>query len=507
MKVLFVVRRITIAGEPMGIMQLSAIARRRGWQSFVADSDKALAAADTLAPDLVAVSSMSGDYSHMRGLIATLRARHPGLPILLGGPHPTFVPNLAGDVAADGVCVGEGEAAFAEALERLEGGSRSFSGIHNIQTADCSTPIRPLITDLDALPFIDRDLIYRDSPWKDFKLRSFYTSRGCPYSCGYCFNHAYRKLYHGLGPTYRKRSVDNVIEEILEVKGNYPMEYIRFSDDVFVVRHDAWLEEFADKYSKKVGIPFYCLIKSDIVTPELVALMKKAGCASVCMSIETANENLRGQVLNRKGQSNAQMVQAFTSFNEAGINIYTNSMIGLPHATIEDELKTIDLYIEAKPKCGLFTICVPYPGTEVFSYCVKNGMLRADLTHDDINQTSGDYSMLDSFSDREKEIQKNISLLGTVAVTFPWLKTLITKYLIYLPNNKLFFLAYFLVKNYQFSKYIVPIKYSLADYLRLGLAALKNDMIMFITKKRARKSAPAAPTGESYADPARSEAA
>ncbi|GFO65334.1 B12-binding domain-containing radical SAM protein [Geomonas paludis] len=487
MKVLFVVRRITIAGEPMGIMLLSAIARRRGWESRVAVSPDALKAVADEAPDLVAVSCMSGDYSDLKDTIAQLRQSHPGLPILLGGPHTTFVPDAIDEVEADAVCIGEGEDAFAEVLERLERGVRDFSGILNIQTKTERTAIRPLITDLDALPFIDRDLVYRNSDWKHFKLRSFYTSRGCPYSCAYCFNHGYRRVYHGLGPTYRKRSVDNVIEEILEVTAQYPTEYIRFSDDVFIVRHDEWIEEFAEKYSRKVGIPFYCLIKSDIITPELVAVLKKAGCASVCMSIETANEELRSQVLSRKGQNNEQMLRSFDLFNEAGINIYTNSMIGLPHSTIKDELDTIELYLKAKPKCGLFTICVPYPGTELFSYCVKNGLVRADLTHEEINRTSGDYSMLDSFSAKEKEVQKNISLLGTVAVTFPWLKDLITKRLIYLPNNKLFFLIYFLVKNYQFSKYIVPIRYSASDYLRLGFAALKNDAVMFITGKGKNK--------------------
>lgn len=448
--------------------------------------ESCLTAVESIHPDLIAVSCMTGDYPDLRADLAQIRKQFPQIPILLGGPHPTFVPDVVHDVAADGICIGEGEVAFVEVIERIEQGNRSFGGIDNIHTPEGKTPIRPLITDLDSLPFIDRDLIYRNSPWKHFKLRSFYTSRGCPYSCAYCFNHAYRKVYEGLGPIYRKRSVDNVIEEILQVKANYQTEFIRFSDDVFVMRHDAWLEEFADKYSTKVGIPFYCLIKSDIITPGLVGLMKKAGCASVCMSVETANEELRAKVLNRKGHSNGEMIRAFDLFNQAGINIYTNSMIGLPHSTIQDELNTIDLYIKAKPKSGLFTICVPYPGTELFNYCVANKLLRSDLTHEDINQTSGDYSMLDSFSDKEKMVQKNISLLGPVAVTFPLLKKLITKYLIYLPNNRFFFIVYFMIKNYQFSKYIVPLKYSVGDYVQLGLAALKNDMIMFIAKRRAR---------------------
>ena len=484
MKVLFVVKHITIAGEPMGIMQLSALARQRGWESYATESgEKCLKSVEALRPDLLAVSCMTGDYLDIREDILKIRSIQPDLPILLGGPHPTFVQDVVDDSPVDGTCIGEGEGAFCEILERMENGDRSFDGIANIQTRTSRMPIRPLITNLDDLPFIDRDLIYKDSPWNHFKLRSFYTSRGCPYNCAYCFNHAYRKVYRGLGPTYRKRSVDNVIAEIRQVKSAYPMEYIRFSDDVFIMQHDAWLEEFAEKYSRDVGIPFYCLVKTDVVTPEVVKLLKNAGCSSVCMSIETANEHLRGQVLNRKGQSNEEIVRAFTLFNQAGINIYTNSMIGLPHSTIQDELDTIELYIKAKPKCGLFTICVPYPGTELFNYCVANKLLKEDLSHEDINQTSGDYSMLDSFNSSEKIVQKNISLLGTLAVTFPCLKNIIIKKLIYFPNNKLFFFIYFLIKNYQFSKYIVPINYSIGDYFRLGLAALKNDMIMFIKGK------------------------
>ena len=82
----------------------------------------------------------------------------------------------------------------------------------------------------------------------------FISGRGCPYQCTYCFNHKYNQMYKGKGNIIRHKSVDYFLEEILQVKKEYPLEGIIFEDDIFII-DKGWLEEFAIKYSKKIGLP------------------------------------------------------------------------------------------------------------------------------------------------------------------------------------------------------------------------------------------------------------
>ena len=107
--------------------------------------------------------------------------------------------------------------------------------------------------DLDSLPFPDRALVYeRDPIAARSKIKHFLTGRGCPYNCTYCFNHALSEIYRGKGQRFRQRSVDNVIEEVRWVRDHYPLEFVVFVDDTFVLSHE-WLAEFAEKYPRQIG--------------------------------------------------------------------------------------------------------------------------------------------------------------------------------------------------------------------------------------------------------------
>ena len=460
----------------MGVMQLSAITKAAGWESILClAGDDILSVVEKQRPDIVSVSMMSTDYHRLIPIIESIKEKHPQIPILVGGAHPTFSPDLIENPAVDAICIGEGDHAFADVLSRLEQG-RSLDGIGNIITKSSATPIRPLIEDLDELPFLDREIVYNRSPsMKVFKLRSFFTSRGCPYHCTYCFNHSYNAMYKGLGKIVRKRSVEHILAEIEEVTRKYPTEYIRFSDDAFVHRVDDWLVEFAHKYPKRIGLPFYCLIRPNCVSKEMVQLIKESGCRSVCMSIETADTELRSNVLKRN-MTTDQITGAFDLFNEAGLKIYTNSILGLPTSTYENEIETIDLNIRCRPAFANFTIFVPFPGTEIYNFCVKENLLNDETKIELASHSTGERSILDAFSKKEKRKQKNLSLLGPYAVEFPFLRNIILKFLVKFPENWIFVILHFVIKNLLFRKRIVPVKLSLKDYMVLGFSQLGAEI-------------------------------
>lgn len=472
MRVCFLIYQLGIEGDPLGVMQLAALAVQAGWQvDLCTCADDLPAHLQAHRPDLVSISMMTANVQPLVKAARRIREHLPELPILVGGPHPTFCPECVEEPSFTGICVGEGDGAFVDVLHRVENG-KAWDDIPNIHTRQHTNPVRPLVEDLDALPFMDRTLVYtKSSAMRRFRLRSFAASRGCPYQCAYCFNHAYHRLYRGLGKIVRRRSVDHLLAEVKEVVATYPTSYIRFADDAFAHRVDGWLEEFSRRYRDEIGIPFYCLIRADCVDEDMVRLLKEAGCQSACMSIEAANEEIRRDVLNRN-VSNQQLIRAFDLFNRENIHIYTNNMVGLPGSSTSDEEATVDLNIRCRPAVANFTVCTPYPGTTLHEYCSKKNLLppspsTVSTQHD---------SILTSFTPEEKRKQINIALLGPTVIRWPKLKPFVFKYLVALPTNPFYRILHFITKNMLFSRYIVPIKYSLSDYVALGWQQLAGHV-------------------------------
>lgn len=96
----------------------------------------------------------------------------------------------------------------------------------------------------------------------------------------------------------RQMSVGRVIEEVRGVQLRYPMQFVVFLDDLFIIYED-WLRELAERFPREIGLPFFCNVRANLVTPTKVALLREAGCVSVGMGLETGNGRLRNQILKR----------------------------------------------------------------------------------------------------------------------------------------------------------------------------------------------------------------
>ena len=465
MRIIFSVEDLFII-EPLGIMQMIAVAKRRGHQCYFASyrSQNFLPLVKKINPDLVAISIMSISNSSCKIIIDKIKKIDPRIFVLVGGSHPTFYPEFINKSGADAICIGEGDGAFADLLKAFED-RKSLNHIPNIFTRTSKNPCRPLEEDLDRLPFPDRDLVYQNSLLGKMKLKSFMATRGCPYACSYCFNSAYRKLYLHKGKILRRRSVNHLIEEIEWVQANYPLEMIRFGDDNFVEGVTDWFEDFVEKYSRRVKLPFYCLLRPNVVTPRLAKLIKKAGCISVATSIETGNEQIRQQILNRQ-VTDKQIIKACRTLVNNGIKTYTNIMVGLPETDISDEAKSIELAAKSKTTYAAFTIFTPFPGTELHQYCLEKGYLPK-TDHPVFPRSTTDRSMLNCFSKKEKDIQRNILLLGPLASGNKMLRIIVMKWLIYLPPNQFFFYLSFLVRNYYNYCHIWPFRLNMREFFEM----------------------------------------
>ncbi|MBI4308960.1 MAG: B12-binding domain-containing radical SAM protein [Candidatus Omnitrophica bacterium] len=486
MNILFIVDTFSII-EPMGVLQLSGITNARGHKSFICaiDDGDVFRKMEEYRIDAVACSFMSTEAGGFNVLVRQIRGRYPNMPIIAGGPHPTYYPKIADTWPVDAVVIGEGDHVAAELLENLYSG-KDISHLMNVHTKTFKNPQGNLVEDLDTLAFSDRELLKNVAPFKYIPMKSFFATRGCPYSCSYCFNSAFNKMHKGKGEILRRRSVENLVQELEHVKQNYKMDFVRFGDDTFVMKYDAWVEEFCDKYSKRVGVPFYFLIHPNLASEDLIRSLKKAGCHSIMLGIESGNEQVRRKVLDRY-VADATIKKAFALYHKYDIKVFSNTILGLPETTLKEDLESLNFTLDCRPFYSGFTVFTPFPGTALGEYSKQKGYVKGadDFAESfPISMQSG--SMLNTVTDRQREIHRNILTLAPVANLFPVLRNLIVKHLIYWKSNVMFDFVGFVVRNYC-NMNIFPFGKSAYTFMQIFKKVVRID------KRNYAKDAPPPP--------------
>lgn len=462
-KILWVEKQIDY--EPQGIMSMSAVLKEAGHDVAltIAAQEDPVAFAKYYQPDIIGYSMMTGSQHYYfklnRAIRAALNGKQP--MSVFGGPHPTFFPDMIHEEGVDGVCVGEGEGPIVELADALKGGgSLTTVDIPNwwfkIDGEIVRNPVRPLIRKLGDLPMPDRDLIYsKHHATRVSPIKHFMASRGCPYNCTYCFNHAWYKIYTREKRGYQ-RSVDSVIEEVNWVRERYPLEQVVFLDDLFIIFVD-WLEEFAERFPKEVGLPFFCNVRANLLTPEKVALLKKGGANTVSMGIEAGNDELRNGLLKRK-MSRESIIEAGAMLHEAGINLTATNILALPTATLDDDFETMRLNAAARVKYAHAFLFQPYPATELGEFTEENGHMAGSF--EDIGAIAWDSSILIR-DEREKYQMENLQRWFALGVEFPWLEPVI-RLLIRAPRKKVVEIAYWwvhkLFKGWAITHRVHPIR-------------------------------------------------
>jgi radical SAM superfamily enzyme YgiQ (UPF0313 family) len=376
-------------------------------------------------PDLICISSLSEDYEWASSMAQAIKLKK-NIPIIMGGKHPTSVPEkVLNNDFIDFVCIGEGEEALSELTSSLEKGENR-ENILNIwlkkQNQIIKNPLRPLIKDLDSLPFADKDLFYNEySGFK--KIYTISTSRGCPYTCTYCHNNLLRRLYKDNGPYLRRRSVDKVIAELKQAKEKYQIKRIYFLDEIFV--YDiAWLRDFSKKYKKEINLPFGCEVYSSFVNQEVVSLLEESGCLAVDMGIQTTDENIRSKILKRPG-SNEEIKRAISLFGKTKIFIYVGVILGLPEQNDEEALNIARFLNKHKPDLLLSSWLRYYPRTEIVDIARKKNI----ISDKDIRkiEEEGDFS---PFVRCGHTFNKNLAKIAHLILISPFISASLLNFLI-----------------------------------------------------------------------------
>ena len=284
-------------------------------------------------PDLIGLSVLS--FNYLESLkIARFIKNNFDIKIIFGGVHVILSPeNVIQNNEVDIVCTGEGEGVLEELLDN----DLNCTGVRGIWYKAGGQIIknknRRLIENLDSLAFPD---------FNDFDLEKYFAinhnhlpitaSRGCPYACSYCSNHALKKKLEG--KYVRFRSVDNIIQEIeLRIKQYHKkgFKYLYFFDDTFILDRDFVLE-FCKKFKRTALdklIKWNVNVRADLVTDEIIKSMKDAGCYEARMGVEAGSDYIRNKVYN-KNITKEQIFNAFGTIKKYGLQLRLYFIVGAP---------------------------------------------------------------------------------------------------------------------------------------------------------------------------------
>jgi radical SAM superfamily enzyme YgiQ (UPF0313 family) len=329
-------------------------------------------------PDVIGFSSTTNQFKYLKDIVKNLKNISKDSFIVCGGIHPTMIPECIRDIPElDAIVRGEGEFVMLDIADAISSG-KDTSSIQNLVFRDGDevvyNGIRPLIDNIDVLPFPDTDWI---SDKYDINavtgINAFMFSRGCAYECTYCSIKALNSFYGSKGKYFRQRSPDLAIKEIELRVEKYRLKYVRFDDNI-INANKKWAIEFLEKYKEKIHIPFQCNLRAGHVDSEIAALLVDAGCNCVIIGVEHGNEEFRKKVLNRT-MSNAQILESFAHFSGKNICCGVQLLVGLPFETRELFLDTVRLCRKLTLHTHTLSIFSPYPGTELYKICQENNWL------------------------------------------------------------------------------------------------------------------------------------
>lgn len=338
------------------------------------------------SPDLVCFSVGTDNYRWACEVASTVRER-TSAPIIFGGIHATAVPErVIKNPFVDMVCVGEGEEALSELARSIESGQNDTT-IRNIWFKDRATgqvirnPVRPLIQDLDSVPYPDKSLFERHIPIRGGKYMMM-TSRGCPYQCSYCYNNVLRRSVYGGEKRYvRQRSVESVIGELKEMKARYGFSNIAFMDDCFVANR-RWFREFSRRYMEEIGLPYSCMAYTGQVDDEMGELLKASGCNRMMFGVQTMDRKTREEVLKRSFETDEKIRKAIEVCDRLSIPYSLDHIFGTPFASPEEHERTAAFYSRTRAIRVCCYALFYYPRTGITEDGLKAGILDRRAVED-----------------------------------------------------------------------------------------------------------------------------
>lgn len=335
-------------------------------------------------PDVVGISSVTQNFEIAKKHAKLVKST--GCTVIMGGAHISAMPDALTDDMDVGV-VGEGEETLAELMKLYER-EKTFANnesLHQVKGIvyshngkNIQTEPRPLISPLDKIPFPARDCSYINRGFGVF------TTRGCPYKCRFCFTSHLWKKVRFFPPEY-------VVKEIKDIVEKYHPKHITVYDDLFI-QNKKRLAHIVDLL-KEAKIPKYvsfnCNVRTDHVDDRTAALLKEMGVRDVFMGVESGVQ--RSLTYLKGGKITVEQNRmAIELLKKHGIRCIAGIIIGAPTETKEEILGTLKFVKESKlDKFYVFTL-TPLPGTPVWDYALRRGLVSNDMDWDELRMEFGE---------------------------------------------------------------------------------------------------------------------
>lgn len=367
---------------PLGLLYLASFLEKNKHKVQIIDtqlnnwspSETAEQAAKSKA-HIVGIYCNTSNYKHAV-IVADELKKMKNVMTVFGGPHVTTRPKeVLSNKSVDYAVIGEGEHTFSELIDYISKKKGRLSSIKGIGYKSkgqikINEP-RSKIKNLDELPFPARHLIdmdrYKASPnqYKRQPTTTIVASRGCPYSCSFC------DVETIWGRGYRVRSVKNVVAELKHLVKEYGIRDVNFWDDLWGLNKE-WVKEFCREILKeKIDITWCCECRVNTIDPEVLRLMKKAGCWAIFFGIESLDQEVLDAINKR---TSVKMIEdALRWTKRAGIEVRANLILALPKETPKKALTTLNKLCKLNPDYVKFNVLTPYPETPVYSE-IKSGM-------------------------------------------------------------------------------------------------------------------------------------
>ena len=365
-------RRVMKPYPPLGILYLSAYLKRAGFSVEVFDSTfrdpkDFEETVRRIRPKTVGIYAniITRDNVFRMAKIA----KDNGVRfVIAGGPDAPEWAEMYLENGIDVIGTNEGERTLEELIpwlsERGMSGLEACPGIIFKRNGRAyRTPPRAAITNLDSLPWPDRDVLVMEDYFKAWKSKhgesavSLITARGCPFHCAWCSSEVF-------GHTHRQRSPKNVVDEMIMLKSKYDPDIMWISDDVLTINR-RWSLQFFDEVKRRgAQHPYECLSRVDLVDRDLLRGMKESGCFRIWYGAESGSQKVLDSMA--KGTTVEQVRTAARITQEVGIQAGFFILLGYPDETTADIRKTINLLKEAKPDVFGTSVAFPMKGTEFY---------------------------------------------------------------------------------------------------------------------------------------------
>jgi len=387
-------------GVNHGIAALAPILRRHSYEVSVLnlteeiDEGGFLETVKEQDPFIVGFSGTTHQYKYLIKYSKILE-RLPQVLQIAGGVHITLDPlDVLSRTAIAGVCVGEGEVPLENLLNLIDAGKNitDAEGFYwKVGDTIKRNQIPRFVTDLSILDFPDYSVFDRDFVIRDWSVnRSLIVekndikkyievmlSRGCPCDCHYCCNKALASVYPSPSGYFRLPSVEWSISFLQNLIRQYPeAQYIEFIDDLLIA-NTKWFLEFSRAYKENINLPYRLCGRFEFIKPEIVEALKSSGCVRILLGVESGDEKLRKELLNRH-HTNELIIEKCKLIKESGITICSLNIVGFPFETKQQMKATLDLNRKISPQFGTSFFFHPYKGTYLYDICKKHGLLKSD---------------------------------------------------------------------------------------------------------------------------------